>query len=248
MSPRPADDEPALPLRRSGRAEEPRDKPHYAGHRDRLRRRFLTAGADSLADYELLELILFGAIPRRDVKPLAKQLLKQFGSLGGVLNAEAAQLSRRPGLSTASVAALKAAGAAATLMLREQVVDRPVIGSWTALLDYLTVALKYEPAEQLRLLFLDRKNVLITDEVQQRGTVDQTPVYPREVTRRALELHASAVIMVHNHPSGDPSPSTADIDITRQVADALRAVDIALHDHLIIGRAGHVSLRAEGLL
>ena len=248
MSPRPADDDPALPLGRSDGANDQHAKPHYTGHRDRLRQRFLTAGTDSLADYELLELILFGAIPRRDVKPLAKQLIGQFGSLGGVINADAAQLARRAGLSTASVAALKAVGAAATLMLREQVIDRPIIGSWTALLDYLTVALKYEPAEQLRLLFLDRKNVLITDEVQQRGTVDQTPVYPREVTRRALELHASAVIMVHNHPSGDPSPSTADIEITRQVTAALRAVDIALHDHLIIGRAGHLSMRAEGLL
>lgn len=228
------------------RAEE--DTPHYRGHRDRLRQRFLQAGPDSLADYELLELLLFGAIPRRDVKPLAKQLLEQFGSLGGVVAADPAQLERRGGLGPASIAALKVVGAFATRMLKEQVRDKPVLSSWAQLIDYLTLAMKYEKAEQFRLLFLDRKNQLVADEVQQRGTVDHAPVYPREVVKRALELHASALIMVHNHPSGDPAPSKADVEITRQVSKALAAVNVVLHDHLIIGRRGHNSFKSLGLL
>lgn len=223
-------------------------KPHYAGHRDRLRHRFLTAGPDSLADYELLELLLFGPIPRRDVKPLAKQLLEQFGGLGGVLTADPRQLERRGGLGPASVAALKAVSAAAVRMLRQEVLERPVLSNWAALLSYLEAAMKYEKAEQFRLLFLDRKNALIADEVQQVGTVDHAPVYPREVVRRALELHASALIMVHNHPSGDPAPSKADLEITRQVAKAAAAVNVTLHDHLIIGRTGHSSFKTLGLL
>ncbi len=227
---------------------EERDRPHYAGHRDRLRQRFLTAGPDSLADYELLELILFGAIPRRDVKPLAKQLLDQFGGLGGVLGAEPRQLEIRGGLGPAAVAALKVVGVAAVRMLRQQVMARPVLGSWDQLLAYLDVAMKFEKTEQFRLLFLDNKNTLIADEVQQRGTVDHTPLYPREVIRRALELHASALIMVHNHPSGDPTPSRADIEMTRQVATAAAAVNLRLHDHLIIGARGHNSFKTLGLL
>ena len=222
--------------------------PHHIGHRERLRRRLLTGGPDALADYELVELILFGAIPRRDVKPLAKQLLSEFGGLGGLLNAETVQLERRGGLGTAAIAGLKVVQAAAERMLREGVMDRPVIGSWDRLLDYLSLALKDVKTEQLRLLFLDRKNVLIAEEIQQRGTVDHTPVYPREVVRRALDLHASAVIMVHNHPSGDPTPSKADIDMTRQVARALSGVNVVLHDHLVIGRNGHHSFKSMGLI
>ena len=222
--------------------------PHYAGHRDRLRQRFLSAGAASLADYELLELLLFGCIPRRDVKPLAKQLIAQFGSLGGVIAADPAQLERRSGLGPATVATLKAVGAVAQRMLKEEVTDQPVLGNWPQLLAYLQVAMRYEKTEQFRLLFLDKKNRLIADEVQQRGTVDHTPVYPREVVRRALDLHASALIMVHNHPSGDPTPSRADIDMTKEVGRALGSVDIVLHDHLIVGRNRHSSFRALGLL
>jgi DNA repair protein RadC len=220
--------------------------PHYAGHRDRLRQRFLVAGADSLADYEVLELLLFAAIPRRDVKPLAKQLIAQFGSLGAVLAAPPLQLERRGGLGPAAVATLKIVQAAAGRMLREEVIQRPVLASWQSLLDYLALAMKFEPTEQFRLLFLDRKNVLVADEVQQRGTVDQAPVYPREVVRRALELGASALIVAHNHPSGDPAPSKADIAMTREIAAALATVGVTLHDHVVVGRKGHASLRALG--
>ena len=223
-------------------------RPHYAGHRDRLRRRFLAAGPESLADYELLELLLFTAIPRRDVKPLAKQLLAQFGSFGAVLAADPAELQQRAGLGPGAVAMLKAVSASVVRMLREDVVGRPVLSSWDRLLSYLSVAMKYEKAEQFRLLFLDRKNALIADEVQQRGTVDHAPVYPREVVRRALDLHASAVILVHNHPSGDPAPSKADIDITQQIVKAAAAVNVTVHDHLIIGRGGHTSFKTLGLL
>ena len=222
--------------------------PHHVGHRERLRQRFLTGGADALADYELVELLLFAAIPRRDVKPLAKQLLTQFGGLGGLLTADPAQLERQGGLGLSAVAALKVVDAAARRMLRHDVMDRPVLSSWDRLLNYLSLALKHEKAEQFRLLFLDRRNVLIAEEVQQRGTVDHAPVYPREVVRRALELHASAVIMVHNHPSGDPTPSKADIDMTRQVARALQGVNVVLHDHLIMARGGHTSFKSMGLI
>lgn len=222
--------------------------PHYSGHRDRLRQRFLAAGAASLADYEILELLLFAAIPRRDVKPLAKQLIATFGSLGAVLAATPTQLTQRGGLGDGSVALLKVVQAAAERMLKEQVSDRPVLGSWQALLDYLGVAMKFGTTEQVRLLFLDRKNVLLADEVPGQGTVDQAPVYPREVARRALELGASALIMVHNHPSGDPTPSRADIEMTKAVARALEAVGVTLHDHVIVGRKGHTSFRAQGLM
>ena len=223
-------------------------KPHHAGHRDRLRRRFLSAGADALADYELLEMLLFGAIPRRDVKPLAKQLIAQFGSLGGVLNADPVQLERRANLSPTAVATVRLVAAMAQRMLLEQVRAQPLMSNWPQVLDYLNLAMKYEPVEQLRLLFLDRRNRLIADEVQQRGTVDQAPAYPREVARRSLDLNASAVLLVHNHPSGDPEPSRADIDMTREIAAALNAVGVTLHDHLVIGRAGHASFRALGLM
>lgn len=226
----------------------PDAKPHYTGHRDRLRQRFLTAGPDGLADYELLELLLFAAIPRRDVKPLAKQLLDQFGGFAGVLAADPVQLEQRGGLRPASIVALKAVQAAAERMLRQQVRDNPVLSSWDQLMAYLRLAMQDQAIEQVRLLCLDKKNHLIADEVMQQGTVDQTPIYPREVVKRVLELGATAVILVHNHPSGDPSPSDADIAMTRQIASALSSIDVVIHDHVIIGRAGQTSFRGLGLL
>jgi DNA repair protein RadC len=223
-------------------------KPHYLGHRQRLRDRFLKGGADALADYELLELILFLAIPQRDVKPLAKVLLKEFGSIQGVVTADAERLLAVGGVKETAAVALKVIEAAARWLAREEVMHRNVLTSWDKLLDYCRTVLAHEPTERFHLLFLDRKNVLIASESQQEGTVDHTPVYPREVVKRALELHASAIIMVHNHPSGDPTPSRADIEMTKQVRDAARAVGIALHDHLVIGRSGHTSFKAQGLI
>lgn len=229
-------------------AAAPEARPHYHGHRQRLRARVLERGPESLADYEVLEILLAAAIPRQDVKPLAKRLIAQFGSLGAVLNAAPAQLTRRSGVKESTAALLTVVAEACRRMLRETVMERPAIGGWGQLIDYLTLAMKYEPAEQFRLLFLDRKNVLIADEVQQRGTVDQAPVYPREVVRRALELHACAVILVHNHPSGDPTPSKADVEMTRTLVAALAAVGVSVHDRVVVGRKGHVSFKTLGLL
>ena len=224
------------------------DEPHYLGHRQRLRDRFLEAGADALADYELLELILFLAIPRRDVKPLAKTLLKEFGTLQGVVSADFAQLLKIKGVNENTATALKVIAAAGRTLARDQVIRREVLTSWDKVLDYCRANVAHEATERFHLLFLDRKNVLIKDEMQQEGTVDHTPVYPREVIKRALELNASAIIMVHNHPSGDTTPSRADIEMTKKVRDAAAAVGIALHDHLVIGRSGHASFKALGLL
>jgi DNA repair protein RadC len=224
------------------------EKPHYLGHRQRLRERFLKGGPDALADHELLELVLFLARPRRDVKPLAKRLLKHFGSFAGVVSAEPDALRDVSGLGESGLAALKAVQAAAQRLAREEVAERPVIGSWDKLLGYCRATMAREQVEQFRLLFLDRKNRLIADELQQTGTVDHTPVYPREVVKRALALGASAIIMVHNHPSGDPTPSKGDIEMTREVAGACEKLGIALHDHVIIARSGHASLKAMGLI
>ncbi len=223
------------------------DQPHYLGHRDRLRQRFLDA-PESLPDYEILELLLAAAIPRRDVKPLAKSLIARFGSFADVISAEPEALLATDGLKTVSVTALKIVREAAVRLARAPVINRPVLSSWTSVLDYCTVAMATLATEQVRLLFLNRKNAVIADEVQQRGTVDHTPIYPREVAKRALELHASAVIMVHNHPSGDPTPSAGDIDMTRAVQSALAAVGVTLHDHLIIGRKSHASFKSLALL
>jgi DNA repair protein RadC len=223
------------------------DKPHYHGHRDPLRERFMANDGDGLPDYELLELLLSLAIPRRDVKPIAKALIEQFGSLGEVLSADPKALTQVKGIGD-SAAALKIVRAAGLRLSHRQVANREVIGSWDNLLAYCKAAMGYERVEQLRILFLDRKNVLIADEVQQRGTVDHTPLYPREVVKRALELGASALILVHNHPSGDPNPSKADIDMARQVKDVTEKLGIALHDHVVIGKGRHVSFRAMGLL
>ena len=219
-----------------------------AGHRERLRTRFLKGGADAMPDYELLELTLFAAIPRRDTKPLAKALLARFGSFAEVIAAPPARLMEIKGVGEGVVQQLKIVQAAAHRSARTGVINRPALSSWTALLDYCTAAMARVTNEEFRVLFLDRKNVLIADEVQGRGTVDHTPVYPREIVKRALELNASAVILVHNHPSGDPTPSKADIAMTREVATAAKTLGIAVHDHLVIGRSGHASFKSLGLL
>jgi DNA repair protein RadC len=221
--------------------------PHHLGHRERLRARFLAEGGDALADYELLELLLFSAIPRKDVKPLAKSLLASFGSLWEVVNAPSERLKAHK-LSEAAIAAIKIVGAAGLRMAKGELIGRPVLSSWAKLLDYCTGAMAHEKQEQFRLLFLDRKNHLIADEVQQKGTVDHTPVYPREVMKRALELSASAVILVHNHPSGDPSPSQADIDMTKRLIAAGEPLGIQVHDHVVIGKGRHASFRSLGLI
>ncbi|MBF0374103.1 MAG: DNA repair protein RadC [Alphaproteobacteria bacterium] len=208
----------------------------------------MRAGAEALADYELIELLLGMAQPRGDMKPVAKALIARFGSFADVVSAEPADLAAIAGTGPVSVAALKLVREAAIRLARQQVLARPVLSSWDALLDYCTAAMANLRSEQFRLLFLDRKNVLIADEVQQRGTIDQAPVYPREVARRSLELHASAVIMVHNHPTGDPTPSKADGDMTRQVKEALKAVGVTLHDHVVIGRGSYWSFRGQGMI
>ncbi len=223
-------------------------RPHYAGHRERLRERAMAGGLPALPDYEVLELLLFRSVPRGDVKPLAKQLLARFGSLGAVLGATAEDLRTVAGVGDAVALDLKLLHEAGLRTARVQVVRRPVISSWAALLAYVKTALAHEAREQFRVLFLDKKNQLIADEIMNRGTVDHAPVYPREVVRRALELSASAVILVHNHPSGDPTPSSADVDMTRQIVDAARPLRITIHDHLVVGRDGVASFKALGLM
>ena len=220
----------------------------HAGHRSRLRERFLKAGAEALADHELIELLLFGALPRIDTKPLAKQIIDRFGSYEEALAAPAERLRAVKGMSDGAVALLKSVEAAAIRLAAKQVHGKPVLSSWSALLDYCKTAIARAPVEQFRLLLLDRKNRLIEDAVMAEGTVDHTPVYPREIVKRALEAGASAIILVHNHPSGDPAPSRADIEMTKEVAKAAGALGIALHDHLVIGRTGHASFRELGLL
>jgi DNA repair protein RadC len=221
---------------------------HQSGHRTRLRERFLDGGAAAIPDYEMMELVLFAAIPRRDVKPLAKQLIAQFGSFAEVIAASRARLIEVPGLGESAVTQLKIIEAAALRLSRTQLLNRPALSSWPALIDYCTAAMARAPYEEFRVLFLDRKNVLVADEVQARGTIDHTPVYPREIVKRALELGATAIILVHNHPSGDPTPSRADIEMTREVVTAAKALKIAVHDHLVVGRSGHASFKSLGLL
>lgn len=223
------------------------DAAHYVGHRQRLRARFLKA-PDALPDYELLELVLCMALPRGDVKPLAKKLIDRFGSFADTIAAEPDRLREVEGVGDAAVAAFKVVETSAGRFARSRVMGRPALASWQALLDYCQTTMAYGKTEQFRILFLDRKNILIADELQQQGTVDHTPVYPREVIKRALELQASAIIMVHNHPSGDPTPSRADIDMTREVQEAGKRLGVALHDHLVIGRGGHRSFKSMGLL
>jgi len=223
-------------------------EPHYVGHRDRLRERFLMGAADTLPDYELMELVLFAAIPRRDVKPLAKALLARFGSFADVIAAPRERLLEIDGIGEGVVTQLKVIEAAALRLSKTRLLGRPALSSWAALLDYCAAAMARSPREEFRVLFLDRKNILIADEVQSAGTIDHTPVYPREIVKRALELAASAMILVHNHPSGDPTPSRADIEMTRQIQDAAKPLGISVHDHLVVGRSGHASFKSLGLL
>jgi DNA repair protein RadC len=218
------------------------------GHRERLRLRFLKGGADAMPDYELLELTLFAALPRRDTKPLAKALLARFGSFAEVIAAPRARLLEVKGIGESVANHLKIVEAAAHRLAKTRVIGRPALSSWSALLDYCTAAMARSQNEEFRVLFLDRKNNLVADEVQNRGTIDHTPVYPREIVKRALELGASSIILVHNHPSGDPTPSKADIMMTREIVSAAKALSIAVHDHLVIGRSGHASFKSLGLL
>lgn len=223
-------------------------KPHYIGHRQRLKNRFLKGGADALADYELLEMLLFMAVPRRDVKPIAKALLEKFGSFAEVISAEPARLKEVEGVGESAITAFKLVQESALKLSREQLLDKPVIGSWQALLDYCRAAMAYHKKEQFRILYLNRKNILIADELQQEGTVDHTPVYPREVIKRALELGASALILVHNHPSGDPTPSRDDIEMTKEIRDAGKKLGVTIHDHVIIAKGSYASFKTLGLL
>ena len=229
-------------------AAEDQPPPGHLGHRARMRSKLIGAGPDALLDHELLEMVLFLALPRRDTKPLARALIGRFGSYAAAIAAPPVELRQVDGLGEAGLAALKTVHAAALRLARAEVKELPVLNSWDRLLDYLTAVLARERIEQFRVLFLDTRNRLIADEAQARGTVNHTPVYPREVVKRALELQATALILVHNHPSGDPTPSRADIEMTAEVKAAATVLGIALHDHLIIGNGRHVSMRREGLL
>lgn len=218
------------------------------GHRQRLRERFSAGGPDALPDYELLELVLFRVFPRGDTKPLAKRLIAEFGSFAGVVTASDGRLQEIEGIGDRAIEELRLIRAAATRLARGEIMQKPVLTSWPALLDYLRTAQAFEEREHFRILFLDKKNRLIADEVQGRGTVDHTPVYVREVVKRALELSSTAIILVHNHPSGDTTPSRADIEMTKLIADAARPLGVTLHDHIIVGRGGHTSFKALRLL
>jgi DNA repair protein RadC len=231
---------------RTDQAAFPSEGPH--GHRARMRDRLLDRGADGLADYELIEMLLFFAQPKGDTKPIAKRLINRFGSYSGVLCAPVRDLEEVKDVGRFSIAALKLVHAGAVRLARAEVMNRQVLGNWDQLMDYLQTAMSRERVEQFRVLFLDTKNQLIADEVQGRGTINHTPVYPREVTRRALELHAAALILVHNHPSGDPTPSMADIEMTTQMQRVLQSLGISLHDHIIVGNGRWTSLKKEGFI
>ncbi len=224
-----------------------KEKPHYLGHRDRLRERFLNA-PESLPDYELLELILFMAIPRKDVKPIAKMLIDRFKNMNGILNASLNDLQSVNGISHNTAVAIRAIRMAGLKLLQQDMMERPVLSSWQRLIDYVSAAMANENKEHFRLLFLNKKNEIIADEVQQSGTVDHTPAYPREIMKRALELGATAIILVHNHPSGDPSPSDADVQMTKAIQAAAKPFDIVIHDHLIVSRNGTTSFKTLGLI
>ena len=223
-------------------------KPHYYGHRERLRRRFREGGADALPDYELLELILFRAAPRRDTKPMAKALIARFGTFAEAMNAPDELLREVPGIGEAAVGELKLVRAAALRLMRGEVLERPVLGSWQTVIDYCRATMGFENKEQFRILFLDKRNQIIADEVQQTGTVDHTPVYVREVVKRALELSATAIVLAHNHPSGDPTPSKADIEMTKQIVSAAKPLGVVVHDHIVVGEKGRASFRGLGLI
>jgi DNA repair protein RadC len=236
----------------SAKTGEPEDHssetPHYHGHRERLRERFHGAGPDALSDYELLEMVLFRSLPRGDVKPLAKTLLKKFGSFAEVMHAPETRLREVDGIGDATVTNLKLIAAAAHRIAKGELQQRTMLSSWTDVIDYCRTSMAFADKEQFRILFLDKRNQLISDEVQQTGTVDHTPVYPREVIKRALELSATAVILVHNHPSGDPTPSSADIQMTKAIIDIAAPLGISVHDHIIVGRDGHASLKGMRLI
>lgn len=236
------------PQTRSAPATRPDALPHYHGHRQRLRTRFMQDEGESMPDYEILELILLRAVPKRDMKPLAKRLISEFGSFSDVLAAPASRLLAVPGVGPACLSEIKIVAAAARRLSRSVVIEREVISSWDALIAYCRTRLAHRTREEFRVLFLDRRNRLIADEALGQGTVNHVPVYPREVLRRAIELESSALILLHNHPTGDPSPSQDDIAMTATIADLVRACDIALHDHVIIAKAGEFSFRANGLL
>ena len=237
-----------MAAKKSNGSTEAKAAPHYHGHRERLRDRFRDAGAEALSDYEMLELVLFRAIPQRDVKPLAKQLIETFGSYAEVLAAPRARLKEVKGLGDSVITDLKIVQAAAARMLKGEVKKRQVLSSWSSVLDYCRGAMAFDDKEQFRILFLDKRNHLIADEVQQEGTVDHTPVYPREVVKRALELSATAIILVHNHPSGDPTPSRSDIVMTEAIVDVAKPLGILVHDHIIVGKDGHASLKSLKLI
>lgn len=232
------------PLAPPGLAE----SPHYHGHRERLRERFRGVGADALSDYELMELVLFRALPRRDVKPLAKTLISKFGSFAEAVHAPDARLREVDGLGESAITEIKLITAAASRVAKGQLRRQTVLSSWATVIDYCRTAMAFADKEQFRILFLDKRNQLISDEVQQVGTVDHTPVYPREVVKRALELSATAIIMVHNHPSGDPTPSHADVQMTKAVIDVAAPLGISVHDHIIVGKHGHASLKGLKLM
>ena len=237
-----------MPRKTSNPTDESADEPHYHGHRERLRERFFGAGPDALSDYELLELALFAAIPRRDTKPLAKALLKTFGSFAEVIHAPEARLREVDGIGDASIAQIKLLAAAAHRVAKGEIKRSVALSSWNDVIDYCRTSMAFADKEQFRLLFLDKRNQLIADEIQQTGTVDHTPVYPREVIKRALELSATALILVHNHPSGDPTPSQADIQMTKAIIDIASPLGISVHDHIIVGRNGHASLKGMRLI
>jgi DNA repair protein RadC len=226
----------------------PVEPPHYHGHRARLRERFSSAGADALSDYELLEMVLFTAQPRRDMKPIAKSLLKKFGSFAEVVHAPEPLLREVDGVGDASVSQLKLIAAAASRIAKGEIKRSVALSSWNDVIGYCRTSMAFADKEQFRLLFLDKRNQLIADEVQQTGTVDHTPVYPREVIKRALELSATAIILVHNHPSGDPTPSQADIHMTKAIVDIAAPLGISVHDHIIVGKNGHASLKGMKLI
>jgi DNA repair protein RadC len=228
--------------------DQPDETPHYHGHRERLRERFYGAGPDALSDYELLEMALFPALPRRDTKPLAKSLLKKFGSFAEVVHAPEVRLREVDGIGDASINQLKLIAAAASRIAKGELKTRAMLSSWASVIDYCRTSMAFADKEQFRILFLDKRNQLIADEVQQTGTVDHTPVYPREVIKRALELSATAVILVHNHPSGDPTPSQADIHMTKAIIDIASPLGISVHDHIIVGKNGHASLKGMKLI
>ncbi|WOH82352.1 DNA repair protein RadC [Bradyrhizobium sp. BEA-2-5] len=237
-----------MPAKHDTSDDEASETPHYHGHRERLRERFYAAGPDALTDYELLEMALFAAIPRRDTKPLAKALLKKFGSFAEVVHAPVARLREVEGVKDASINQLKLLAAAAGRIAKGEIRRNNALSSWNEVIEYCRSSMAFADKEQFRLLFLDKRNQLIADEVQQTGTVDHTPVYPREVIKRALELSATAVILVHNHPSGDPSPSQADIQMTKAIIDIAKPLGIAVHDHIIVGKNGHTSFKGMRLM